>query len=222
LFSLNSSAFIPSTQYQNLAPGNYDLIIQDADGCETFIELIVPAASELTLELGADEEINLGDSLQLSIFSNLVIDTIIWEFDESINCTDCLDPIVTPIAETQYSVTVIDVNGCEISDQIVVFVDKTEKVFIPNAFSPNGDGANDYFMIYAGSDVRVIRNFRIFDRWGTNLFSRNNFNPNDSEFGWDGIFKGKVVASGVYIYVAEIEFEDGRVEIKSGDLTVMK
>ncbi len=222
LFSLNSGTFVSATQYQNLTPGNYDFTIQDADGCETFLELNVPAANALTLDLGPDEAINLGDSLQLAIFSNLIIDTIIWEFDESINCTNCLDPIVTPVYETQYSVTLIDINGCEISDQIVVFVDKTERIFIPNAFSPNGDGANDLFMIYAGSDVRIIRNFRIFDRWGASLFSRNNFDPNDSQFGWDGIHKGKVVAPGVYVYYAEIEFEDGRVEVKSGDVTVMK
>ena len=77
-------------------------------------------------------------------------------------------------------------------------------------------------MIYAGSDVRSIRNFRIFDRWGANLFSRSNFNPNDPQYGWDGIYNGEVVVSGVYIYYAEIEFVDGRVEVMSGDITVIK
>ena len=174
------------------------------------------------LDIGQDEEIHLGDSVQLSVFSNLIIDSIIWDYDESLNCLDCLDPIVSPIDETEYSVTLIDINGCEISDQIVIFVDKTQKVFIPNGFSPDGDGANDYFMIYAGSDVRSIRNFRIFDRWGANLFSRSNFNPNDPQYGWDGIYNGEVVVSGVYIYYAEIEFVDGRVEVMSGDITVVK
>lgn len=222
LYSLNSSPFVSNTEYQNLAPGDYDLIVQDADGCEIFMELYVPAANALILDIGQDDEINLGDSLQLSVFTNLIIDSIIWEFDESLNCLDCLEPVVTPTYETQYSVTLIDVNGCEISDQIVVFVNKTERVFIPNGFSPDGDGANDFFMIYAGSDVRIVRDFRIFDRWGTNLFSLNNFSPNDPQYGWDGIHKGKVVPSGVYVYYAEIEFEDGRVEVKSGDITVVK
>jgi gliding motility-associated-like protein len=222
LFSLNSDPFVFNTQYQNLNPGVYNLIVQDADGCETFLELNVPAATSLMLDIGQDEEIYLGDSVQLSVFSNLIIDSIIWDYDESLNCLDCLDPIVSPIDETEYSVTLIDINGCEISDQIVIFVDKTQKVFIPNGFSPDGDGANDYFMIYAGSDVRSIRNFRIFDRWGANLFSRSNFNPNDPQYGWDGIYNGEVVVSGVYIYYAEIEFVDGRVEVMSGDITVIK
>ena len=85
---MNSSPFVSNTQYQNLTPGTYDLLVQDADGCEFFVELNVPAANPLILDIGQDDEVNLGDSLQLSVFTNLIIDSIIWEFDESLVLID--------------------------------------------------------------------------------------------------------------------------------------
>ena len=101
-------------------------------------------------------------------------------------------------------------------------VDREQRVFIPNSFSPNGDGFNDQFMIFAGSDVRIIRSFKVFNRWGAALYTANDFSPNDTQFGWDGEFQGQIVNSGVYIYFAEIEFVDGRTEIFRGDLTITR
>lgn len=104
------------------------------------------------------------------------------------------------------------------SDNIFVLYDDCHQVYIPNAFSPNGDGENDVLMIYDGGDVKNIRRFAIFDRWGEQVFHAENFTPNDKNFAWDG----DRFAVGVYTYYAEIEFKDGEVVIKKGDFTLIK
>ena len=103
---------------------------------------------------------------------------------------------------------------------MAIFVDKSRNVFIPNAFSPNGDGFNDYFTIYGGIDVEEIVNFQVYNRWGDVVFSKKNFQPNDNLIGWDGFFNGKNVNNGVYIFSVEILFKDGLKEMYSGDVTI--
>ena len=222
LYSLDNTSFTSLEYYGNLSPGNYMLNIQDADGCEWAMDVNIPAALPLVLELGDDDQINLGDSLQLYTFISFDPDTIIWNFEESLSCLNCLEPVVQPVYQTTYTVTAIDTSGCVISDDITISVDLTRRVYIPNTFSPNADGINDNFMIYSGADVRIVRQFRIFDRWGANLFSATNFPTNDPQYSWDGTHNGEEMNPGVYLFYAEIEFMDGRTEILNGDITIMK
>ena len=222
LFALMSDNFTTNNVFENLQPGNYTLTIQDADGCESQTEVIISPASSLIVDLGDDQHINLGDSLELSFFTNMIIDTIIWDFEESLSCLDCQEPMVNPFEQTNYTVTLIDVNGCIESDQITIFVDKRRNVYIPNTFSPNDDGFNDYFMIYGGPEVEIIHDFKIYNRWGAVMYSASNFSPNDPLFAWDGRHRGKEVNPAVFVYFAEIEFVDGRKEILRGDITLTK
>jgi gliding motility-associated-like protein len=104
------------------------------------------------------------------------------------------------------------------SDNIVVLYDDCHQVYIPNVFSPNADTQNDVFMIYDGGDVKNVRRFAIFDRWGEQVFQAENFKPNDKAFAWEG----DKYPIGVYTYFAEIEYKDGEVEIKKGSVTLMK
>ena len=70
--------------------------------------------------------------------------------------------------------------------------------------------------------MEIIQSLTILNRWGGVVFSNNNIAPNDFEAGWDGFSRGKVASEGVYIYVAEILFIDGKVETFSGDVTLVK
>jgi len=129
LYSFNSNVFGTDTLYENIAPGEYDLSVQDANGCETVVTVAILENNFLYLNLVSDEnEIRLGDSIELNAMNNLDIDTIIWEFDESLSCLDCPNPTILPLASTAYSVTITDVNGCSLSDQITIFVNGTKNV----------------------------------------------------------------------------------------------
>ena len=105
----------------------------------------------------------------------------------------------------------------------MIVIEKDRRVYIPTAFSPNGDGDNDIFYIFADeSQVTKVNQFSIFSRWGEVMFEASNFEPNNSQIGWDGTFKEERMDPAVFIYFAEIEFIDGHVEMYKGDITLLK
>jgi gliding motility-associated-like protein len=224
LYAINGGVFGLQDQFTNLLPGMYTLAIQDAQGCELTVNVFASPATTLWLDLGVDQQIVLGDSLRLTPNTNAAIDTLIWTMAPGISCTDCLEPYVQPLEETTYSLTIIDINGCTVSDQVVVRVDKTARVFIPDVFSPNGDGINDNLMIQAGPGVDFVRAFKVYDRWGGTVFSAENFQPNvpDPLFTWNGTYRGEAVNAGVYIYFAEIIMTDGRTIVEKGEVVLLR
>ena len=220
-FSINGEPAQTDPLIQGLAQGNYSINITDSYQCETTLNAVLVNPVALQIDLGEDVTIKLGESYDLQTQSNLPIESFIWLETEGLNCsTDCLNPTLTPVETTTYVLSANDENGCATIDSITITVDRTRNVFIPNAFSPNGDGANDYFTVYGGIDVEEVVNFQIFNRWGGLVFSNKNFQPNDDLIGWDGFFKGKNVNTGVYVYTADILFKDGITERFSGNISV--
>lgn len=113
-------------------------------------------------------------------------------------------------------------DGCIVSDDIVISVDRSRNVYIPNAFSPNGDGANDDFRIFADAKVKTIRSLKIFDRWGASMFSVSDVAPDAPDAAWDGRHRGQYLGTGLYIYFAEVEFFDGHVETFIGEVVIVR
>lgn len=114
-------------------------------------------------------------------------------------------------------------NACgEAEDAVLVEVESCREVFIPNVFSPNSDGINDRFFLQDDGDVTVVLLMRIFDRWGGMVFEQSQFLPNDSALGWDGRFRGKPASAGVYTWFAELIFKDGKQELLSGTVTLVR
>ena len=208
--------------FENLPATTHILSIKDSYGCEVILENTLLDPPVLSVELGDDVTVLLGYDFELQPFINLPIDDYSWSSTFGMDCIGCLNSSVTPTETFTYELTVIDLNGCTASDAITVMVDDTRQVFIPNAFSPDGDGYNDYFIINAGIDVEIIKSLKIFDRWGSLVFANNDIAPNDFESGWNGFVNGKEANMGVYIYAAEILFIDGKTETFSGDLTLVK
>jgi gliding motility-associated-like protein len=170
--------------------------------------------------------VGLGDSVRINplITSALPIDSVSWTPRTYLSFrSDPLRPFVRPLDDVTYKLTIVDVNGCSTSEQLLVELDRNRNVFIPNIFSPNGDDKNDYFGVFNGVGVKMINFVRIFDRWGEMMFTKTKILPNtDITQGWDGTFKGKVVENGVYIYLIEVEFEDGQKLLYRGDVTVAR
>jgi gliding motility-associated-like protein len=111
---------------------------------------------------------------------------------------------------------------CKAADNVFVTVSKERKVFIPNAITPNGDGANDGLLIFGGLGIREVKSFRVFTRTGSLVFEQSGFQPNDPAHAWPGDFNGQPLNSGVYVYLVEIEFLDGLTEIFKGDVTLLR
>ena len=228
VYSINGEAFTTTAFYTELVPGSYDILLQDANGCEwdTTINIIQPA--EIGINLGANLELEMGDSAIVTAVIDIPeenIDTIIWSPADLINCgnPECLEIGFSSFYTQEVSATLIDIYGCVDEDIVTVYLDREKRVFIPNVFSPNGDDNNQYFTIYGDTKHVVnINKFMVFNRWGELLFENFNFQPNNPLEGWDGTFRGEVVNPAVFVYLAEIEFLDGEVILYKGDVTLVK
>ena len=178
--------------------------------------------------MGEDIFVELGDSLILAPEITGEIVEINWSpnniFDNCVDSINCFNPLFYPTGQISVSATVMDDNGCSDTDFVTIFVSKKRYVYIPNAFSPDGedDPENETFMIYGGKAVEKVTMFRVFTRWGELVHETSNFVPGDSKDGWDGYFNGKMMNPGVYVYMAEIEFSDGLKQIFRGDVTLMR
>jgi gliding motility-associated-like protein len=95
-------------------------------------------------------------------------------------------------------------------------------IFIPNIFSPNGDGINEFFTISGRFNLTDINFLRIYDRWGNQLFEKLGLSPGEQSEGWDGNFNGEPMQPGVYVFVAELQYEDGYAETVSGNITLVR
>ncbi len=209
--------------------GDHVIRVFDSNDCFTEYNISVGQPLPVVVSLGPDTTIQLGDSVKLdpAIGSVFPIDTLLWMPMNFLRCpigdTLCREPVASPLETIQYEITVIDVNGCVGTDEIIVDIDKNRNVYIPNAFSPNGDGINDVMKIYTGPGVAQVSYFHIYDRWGEQLYSDLNFLPADSYLeGWDGRFNGKDMNTGVYVYLAEVIFVDGTVLLYRGDVTLIR
>lgn len=222
VYAIDDEAYTNQGEWINLSAGAYTLSILDANGCEWIEEVIVNAPEEIRVDLGVDITIGLGDSTRLEAMVNIPYDTLIWMPVDSF--ADSSNPVqVVQVNEASYyNVLVVDENGCIARDSIIIFVDKVRSIFVPTAFSPNDDGNNDVFMVFAGKDVKEIKSFKVFDRWGNQVFGKESFQPNDPFYGWDGHFNGQEMNSAVYVYFVEFEFIDGWIETQRGDVLLMR
>jgi gliding motility-associated-like protein len=225
VYSLDGAPFSAQSSYTNLAPGTYSLTVQDAAGCELQQTVDIAGGQEVIVELGEDQRIPLGTSVLLYAQTNLneaQIAEIAWSPADTAACDSCLLWEDQPQESTLYTIAVTDTNGCQATDQMRVIVAKDRKVYIPNAFSANVDGSNDLFTVFAGPDVERIRRLAIFDRWGNQVFERRNFPPNEPRLGWDGRFRGQLLDIGYFVYLVEIEFIDGEVELFEGGVHLLR
>jgi gliding motility-associated-like protein len=202
--------------------GRYQVKVFDQNKCfnDTFID--IKEGRLLSINLGNDTKITLGDSTTLNITSDFNLKNIKWISDNTITCDTCLTNLVRPIATTTYKVKVQDTEGCIAEDAVTVFIDKNKRVYVPNSFSPNGDKENDILMVYSDQSVEKIMTFQVFNRWGSRIYEKYNFQPNDETAGWDGFFNGQLVQPDVVVYFIEVMFKDGKTEIFQGDVTIMK
>ena len=131
-----------------------------------------------------------------------------------LSCNYCYSLTVNPQQTTCYTLEGVNSFGCKNTDEVCITVTKDWDVFIPNAFTPNGDNYNDTFipMGYGLESIELL----IFDRWGHQIFKSTVDNP-----GWNGKFKGDLCEQGVYVYQAEIVAMSGKRVKKTGHVTLL-
>ena len=223
----NGLTFFSSTIFAGLDEGWYSIIVQDALGCESeAVDAYIDIPDPLVIEIGAQVTILQGESQQLQVLLNVPEDQVqevIWTPSLGLSCIDCLDPIASPLSTTIYQVEVILFGDCRTLDEVEIVVDERPAIYAPNIFSPDGDGDNDLFYLFARpGNIRNIKSFLVFSRWGETVFSYYNFQPNDPAFGWNGNFRGQPLNPAVFVWYAEVELIDGRIELFKGDVTIVR
>ncbi|MEM1323345.1 MAG: gliding motility-associated C-terminal domain-containing protein [Bacteroidota bacterium] len=205
----------------DLGSGQYTVLIEDSYGCSTSAEVTVGSSEVPAITPMNVPHLALGQSMVLApaIESNQPL-SYHWFPAEGLSCTDCPNPVATPVNTTAYTLTITNENGCESQTKLVVQVITPRDIYIPNAFSPNADGVNDYFTVFGGTDIQRIKSLKIVDRWGSVLFSKTNFDANVEREGWDGTINGKALNSGVYVFLLEVEFIDGKSQQYQGDISI--
>jgi len=194
------------------------LIVEDENGCRnnTSLTITVDAPSVQTIE---DETILFGEDVRLFTNTVPILDSFLvyqWAATSpSLECYDCPHPLASPVKDTWYKILLTDSNGCTAEDSVLikVFLDKAS--WIPNTFTPNGDGANDFAFLYGKGFERI--EFSIYNRWGEKVFYTE-----DPSVGWDGNFKGNELNPSVFVYACKIWYRDGEEEVLRGNLTLIR
>ncbi|MCW5921191.1 MAG: proprotein convertase P-domain-containing protein [Saprospiraceae bacterium] len=225
LYALNNGMFSPNPVFKNLEAGTYTVTLMDANGCEfTTQVLTISEPPELKIELGDEIEAALGDSVYLtaSLTVSLTgLDTIVWGplLDSAAAGKEYQHFL--PLQSLQVSATVTDTTGCVASDKVLIRVTKERRVYVPNVFKPTS-AENGIFQVLGGTDVAEVEVFKIYDRWGEQVYEALDFQPGTPGVGWIGRHRGKDVLPGVYVWYALVRFIDGQQEIFSGDVTVFR
>ncbi len=172
------------------------------------------------VDAGSDIDVLAAEPMQ--IFASGSSDIVKWSWSPAdyLSCTDCEQPITSPKKPLSYIVTVTGEDGCKASDTVNVHIICEEvKVRIPEAFSPNGDGNNDRFMVMG---IGEVDHMVIYDRWGAKMFERSNFYPADASGQWDGTLNGKPQPAAAYIYFVEMTCPAGGKFYRRGTVVLVR
>ncbi len=150
------------------------------------------------------------------------VTSIRWTPKYALNCTDCFSPTIRTNSSTIVQATASSQYGCTDTASVSVNAYFSAHLSLPNVFTPNGDGTNDFFYVIAGKEVTNVVLFRIMNRWGATVFNKGGTLPNSYKDGWDGTYNGKPAEAGTYIYQLIIELKDGSRETYKGNITLLR
>jgi gliding motility-associated-like protein len=194
----------------------------DAFGCKDTISSTVAIYDFPVIKGPPEISIPVGFPVTLPFTYSTGIISWAWTPSANLSCDDCANPVASPIFSTLYSVSVTDSNNCTSRDSIrVTTICNANNYFIPNTFSPNNDGVNDFFYP-RGKSLYNIQSMRVFNRWGQMVFERKDFPANAAASGWDGTFNGHPAPADVYVYIVEVVCDNAQVIPLKGDITLIR
>lgn len=225
LLSINSDLPGSETLFTGLAPGNYNIAIQDANGCENmFIDLMVNVGDQLTLTLPADTIIEEGQILRIASQYSHSIAQWQWSATDPLNCPDCPEIRLGPIVADQWVfVFATSTDGCPGQDSMFIEVVPLPDWIAPNVFTPNDDGINDFFSISLNRQDIFVSRLQVFDRWGSMVFNQMTDVSDQAKMTWDGKFKDQTLPPGVFAFRAEIKIPGRAEPVRyTGDVTLVR
>ena len=225
-YSIDGVNFQPNGNFGMVPSGVYQVYIQDIKGCIDSLPVSLFDPTQVIVDAGPDQVVELGqttshDGTLISAPPGLI--TYDWTPPETLlDPADILDPNVFPVLPTVYYLTATSDLGCIGQDSVFIDIDVVRPIYVPNAFSPNFDGVNDFFTLYGGPAASSIEVLRIFDRWGGMVYEGFDLALGDESLGWDGTWRGERMGTGVFAFYAEVGFIDGVTILYEGDVTLIR
>lgn len=214
-YSWSTGATTSSISPPTLSTNTYSVIVsngQCADTTSCTVNVLPPPSADA----GASVTITAGSSTVLNASGG---GAYVWSPGTGLSCTNCQNPSANPAVTTTYSVIVTDGSGCTAMDSVTVYVETPipcNEPYVGDAFSPNNDGANDILYV-RGSGFKNLF-FAVYDRWGEKVFDTD-----DVLKGWDGTYKNKLLAPGVFVYYLKANcIEDEKEISQKGNITLFK
>jgi gliding motility-associated-like protein len=189
-------------------PDTVALFIKDDGLLEVTPELV-------KIDLGVPNQIQLN-----ATFLGDLIGTFRWEPPTGLSDPTSARPVAT-VSDTMTYTVFFESGTCKQERQVRIIEQKNFALYVPNVFTPNGDGINDSFTFNYPLDVSFVYELMIFDRWGDLVFSSEGSNERDDVF-WNGLFKNREAPTGVYVYLIKVDIEDEKSQVFKGDVTLIR
>jgi gliding motility-associated-like protein len=216
-YSINGGAFQTSNTFSNITAGTKNIIIKDAF-CGTLAKpIIVGVKQSPTVSAGPNKIIVSGEETILDgNVGNNIAASIAWTPATSLIGANTITPIAKPTITTNYTLTVVNSNGCTSNSSTLVTV-LPYCVKVMDAFTPNGDGINDKWLVTQGGNCTTETKVKVFNRYGSEVYSNDNY-QND----WTGLYKDKTIPDATYYYQIEFTLVGGRKIFVKGDVTILR
>jgi gliding motility-associated-like protein len=219
-FSFSWSNGINTTTNSNLGEGSFTITVTDANACALSATYQLSYIYNFTVDASPFSTIKLGQSANINytLTGNTGNYTALWSPELTLSCSNCAAPVATPVYSTLYNITITNDVGCYASDTVGVQVLPLYETFVPNVFTPNGDGVNDAFEMFGNLNGIEYIEMQIFDRKGEKVFESN-----DHHFIWDGTFKGVALEPQVLVWKMKLTWlNEHKEELRKGTLTLVK
>lgn len=193
----------------------YKLVLTNSYGCKDSAWININVFKNPVVTAGAGKTILLGDSAVLDGSVQGTAVNYYWSPITPVSNSILLNPVVSPVAETTYTLYANSTLGCG-NKSAAVTIKVYKDVFMPKAFTPNGDGVNDRYHATALAGFKIV-SFTIFNRFGSKVFATT-----DASVGWDGTIKGQPQETGEYVYYLEMKNPAGKKISRTGNILLLR
>jgi gliding motility-associated-like protein len=202
-------------RYRATQSGAYHALLTNSLGCS-----LATADKDILIETPRPAirypVINAAINIPTPLQARAIGKTAVWSPFSYLNDPSIFNPVFTGISEKLYTIKLVTTGGCVTVDTQLVKVFKDINFYVPNAFTPNGDGLNDYLKPVAAG-FKEISYFRVYNRWGELLFDLK-----WNELGWNGEFKGLPQQTQTVVWIAEGTSADGRLYKQKGSSILLR
>ncbi len=210
----------PTAVKPNTGIIKYSLKVTDANNCTSLNTAVVTIAVAAPAKLfaGNDTAVAINQPVQLYAvdISNSGFINYLWSPNYGLNNNTAQNPVAVLDRDITYFITASTINSCQGNDTIKIKVYKGPEIYVPNAFTPNGDGLNDILKAIP-IGMKELRFFTIYNRYGQLIFTTKN-----AALGWDGKLKGSAQNTGTFTWMAEAVDYNNNIITRKGTVMLLR